>query len=69
MGRTGLEHLAKTTGKTSDSKAGGAESGAVADELAPIDPDVRRIIEAWPTLPKHLRQSILALVQAGETSR
>ena len=67
MGDTGLEHLAKTPGKTSNSKASGAESGAVVDEIGSIDPDLLRISEAWPTLPEHLRKAVLAIVQAGET--
>ena len=64
MGATGLEHLAHTPGKTRDSDAGGAESGAVADEIGPIDPDLRRVIEAWPKLSEAFKARILAIVDA-----
>ena len=43
VGRTGLEHLAKTTGKTSDSKASGAESGASESDSGDPDPDLARL--------------------------
>ncbi len=69
VGRTGLEHLAKTPGKTHDSKASGAESGAVADEIGPIDPDLQRIIEAWLRLPATVKASILAMIKAGPVTR
>ena len=65
VGRTGLEHLAKTPGKTTDSKASGAESGAVADEIGPIDPDLRRIIEAWPRLSEKVKSATLAMIDAA----
>jgi hypothetical protein len=26
------------------------------------DPDLARIVEAWPTLPDHIRAAILALI-------
>ena len=68
MGATGLEHLAKTTGKTNDSKAGGAESGAVGSEIGPIEPDLRRLIDAWPTLPDALKTGIVAMVEAAAKS-
>ena len=32
------------------------------------DPDLAAVIDAWPTLPKHLRQSILAFVDAAGTA-
>ena len=64
IGDTGLEHLAKTTGKTSDSESGGAESGAVADEIGPIDPELQRIIEAWPRLSEAVKSAILTLLDA-----
>ena len=38
-----------------------AESGAVAGDLAPSDPDLAELIDRWPGLPKETRQAILAL--------
>jgi hypothetical protein len=40
--------------------ASAAESGAVA-----VDPDLARLIAAWPALPQAIRRVILALVESG----
>jgi hypothetical protein len=44
----------------------GAESGAVGQSTdshgAATDPDLARVLDAWPTLPPHVRAAILALV-------
>lgn len=61
MGQGGLEPGAKTTDKTADSSVSGAESGAVADEIGPIDPDLEQIIEAWPRLTQEVKKGILAM--------
>lgn len=47
------------------SEKGGAESGAVSSKTAPIDPDLARIIDAWPTLPETTRVAIVRAIQAG----
>ncbi len=47
---------------TEDSR--GAESGAVETEKAPIDPDLARLIDAWPALPDALKTGIVAMVRA-----
>ncbi len=44
---------------------GGAESGAVGAESAPADPDLQRLIDAWPTLPDAVRAGIAAMVRAA----
>jgi hypothetical protein len=36
---------------------GAAQSGAVA-----ADPDLARVIDAWPDLPPHIKAAVLALV-------
>jgi hypothetical protein len=45
------------------------KDGAISDALSansdPIDPDLRRLIDAWPTLPEALRAGILAMVAAA----
>ena len=66
VGRTGLEHLAKTTGKTSDSKASGAESGASEADSVDSDPDLQRLIDVWPTLPEAIRRAIMAMVETTD---
>lgn len=68
MGATGLEHLTKTPGKRSNPETGGAESGAVADEIGPIDPDLQRIVEAWPRLPETIRSTIMGLFETTDQS-
>ena len=65
MGATGLEQDTRARGKTSDSKTRGAESGAVADEIGPIEPDLQRIIESWPKLSEQVRAGILATIDAA----
>ena len=65
MGDTGLEHPAKTPGKTGDFEPSGAESGAVADRIDPIDPDLQRVIEAWPSLTEQVRAGILTTIDAA----
>lgn len=69
MGRTGLEHIAKPPEKTGVYNSSGAESGAVGDEIGKIDPDLRRVTEAWPTLPNDLRKAILAIVEAAKSAQ
>jgi len=62
-----------STGKNANSQTGGAESGAVGaqnadsavDGAVAADPDLGRLIEAWPTLPEAIRRGILAMVEAA----
>lgn len=58
MGGTGLELPQELPGKPIISQSRGAESGAVGAR----DPDLARLIAAWPTLPEPIRRAILALV-------
>ncbi len=30
----------------------------------PLDPDLRRLVQAWPTLPDPVRAGILAMIEA-----
>jgi hypothetical protein len=46
----------------------GDQPGPLSALLAPhaeTDPDLARIAAAWPGLPEHIRQAILALVAAA----
>ena len=63
MGRTGLEHIAKTQEKTGFYKSGGADSGAVDSKTIIIDPSLMRIVDAWPSLPEEIQASILTMVR------
>jgi hypothetical protein len=46
----------------------GAPAGSLAPQLAPVvetrpsDPDLARVLEAWPTLPAHIKAAVLALI-------
>ena len=42
-----------------------AQSGAVAAESPPADPDLARVLDAWHRLPQHIRAAVLALVGAA----
>jgi hypothetical protein len=35
----------------------------------PIDPNLARVIDAWPTLPEPIRRAILALMEAASARR
>ena len=50
--------------KTRAGSGSGAESGALSGDPAPIDTDLRRLIDAWPTLPDPVRAGIIAMVKA-----
>ena len=64
MGATGLEPVAYSPEKTRSGGGSGAESGAESGDPAPIDADLRRLIDAWPTLPDPVRAGIIAMVKA-----
>jgi hypothetical protein len=36
-------------------------------DASPLDPDLDRLVRAWPTLSLPLRRAMLALVEAGST--
>jgi len=66
---TGLEPKHVTTCGDKDSQnpspEGGAESGAVSPISGPIDPDLQRVIDAWPNLPEAAKAGIIAMVKAS----
>ncbi len=57
------------SGFASKANQGGAESGAVDSEEAPTDPDLQRLIEAWPTLPKPVKAGVVAMMNSAIESR
>ena len=65
VAEAGLEPTSFSSGKTPVSGTGGAESGAVGAENAPIDPDLANIIDAWPTLPEGVKAGITAMVEGA----
>jgi hypothetical protein len=40
--------------------------GAATGAAAPLDSDLAGIVDLWPSLPKHIRRAVLALVGAAE---
>jgi hypothetical protein len=61
----GIESPSNSLDNTAFSVERGAESGAPATQLRPIDPDLVCIVAAWPTLPEPIKTGILALVRAA----
>ena len=60
----GIEPTTKTPENPAFPHQGGVESGALAPEKPAIDPALASIIAAWPTLPKHIRDTIQMLVES-----
>ena len=56
----GIEPPLNSPGNSTGSVPGGAESGASTREIPAIDPDLARIVQAWPDLPPAIRAGILA---------
>ncbi len=67
MTPTGFDLPQDSPGKTAVRPEGGAESGAVSGYLATTDPDLQRVIEAWPALAEPVRRAVLALVEGAAT--
>ncbi|MCI0630290.1 MAG: hypothetical protein L0Y44_06500 [Phycisphaerales bacterium] len=61
MGDTGLEGVVSPRRTIADQAAAGAESGA------PIEPDLKMIVDSWPKLPQVLKSGILAMVMAASS--
>jgi hypothetical protein len=48
---------------------GAAQSGAVYADPAPCDPDLARLIDAWPLLPFHVKTAMMALAAVAKRPR
>jgi hypothetical protein len=48
-----------------DSETGGAEPDAVGARNSPLDIDLSRLIDVWPTLPESVRYEIAALIRSS----
>jgi len=69
MGDTGLEPEIVTNCQINNlqklENPGAAESGAVGAQNTEIDPELAKIVAAWPGLPDAIRAGIVAMVAAA----
>ena len=65
IGVTGFEPATKTSGKTHIRGKGGAKSGALGAQDAPIDPDLAMVVKRWTSLPEAVKQDVVAIVRAA----
>ena len=66
---TGVEQVAQTPGNIDILEEGGAESGAQRAPEGQFEPELQRLIDAWPTLPDALKTGIRAMVTAASGDR
>ena len=69
MGRVGHEHPPLTVSKTAISEKGGAKSDAHDAPNTVQDPDLARLITAWPTLADHIKTEINRLIEKHSKER
>ena len=50
-------------------KPGTADPATYHDSSSKIDPDLGRVVDAWPALPDALKAAILALIEASSADR
>jgi hypothetical protein len=60
----GLKGVTEQDACRDDAITSDGMTAAVAERL-PDDPDLARLVEAWPTLSRHVRAAIVALVKVG----
>jgi hypothetical protein len=60
---TGVELPPLTTSKTAISEKRGAKSGALDSDFFQKDPDLTKVIRAWPGLSTEQRKRILEIVK------
>jgi hypothetical protein len=56
----------ETLGNSHISPAEGSAQGSAPAAALPLDPDFRKVADAWPTLPAALRAGIVAMVKAAQ---
>ena len=69
MGRAGPEHPPVTVSKTLISEGGGAKSDAHNAPKPVQDPDLAKVVKAWPELPEHIKAAIKALIQTHKPEK
>jgi hypothetical protein len=66
---TGFDQGPDFSGKTRESADDSAKSSAFPADPSLIDPDLARILDAWPTLAEPIRRAVLALVESASPRR
>jgi len=64
MGDTGLETHPLTGSETPISEGAAVKSAVSYARKTPSDPDLARLIDAWPTLPEETKQRIVRLLES-----
>jgi hypothetical protein len=62
----GFESPPENLGNLANSEKGAALPPTFSTNNPKIGPDLARVIEAWSTLPGHIRKAILALVETAK---
>jgi hypothetical protein len=57
---TGFEQPQENVGISLNSEGGAAKSGADSLHFALSDPDLAKLLDAWPKLPEAIRRAIIA---------
>ena len=66
LGDEGLERSPETPGETAIVPGSGAISGALVIDLAILaDPELARIVDAWPRLPADVRMKVLVIAEGA----
>ena len=67
--------MQESSENTGVSDGGGAESGALGDEIGETNccvclqhPDIKRVMEAWPKLAPRVRDAIITMAEMGGES-
>ena len=63
----GVEQTAPSPGKTPALMESGTVCGTPTAPRAPLDADLQKICDVWPTLSTQLRAALLAMVRASGT--
>jgi len=75
MGRAGLELSQFHSGNSGVLETGGSKSGNIGAGFDPptppehTDPDLARVVAAWPDLPPAIRAGVVALVAAAAPAK
>ena len=64
----GVEQGPHSSGKTPFATQRDANSDALSDDLAPLDPALALVVHVWPVLPEAVRRQILGIAGVTQTA-